>query len=272
MKGVRALIFDVDGTLAETERDGHRLAFNRAFVAAGLDWVWSVELYGQLLEIAGGKERIAHYMQHYQPNFVPEIDRTEFIAGLHQSKSRFYQQLLQGGEIKLRPGVRRLIQEARESGVRLAIATTSSLENVIPLLETALEPDSPSWFDVIAAGDIVPRKKPAPDIYQYVLETLALAPEDCLVLEDSQQGLRAAVAAGLQTIVTCNDYTRDHDLTSAQLVVDCLGDVDNPFQVLQGDLPKKSPNAKFFDLALANSFVNASDNSLESPLETTLAA
>lgn len=254
MKEVRAILFDVDGTLAETERDGHRIAFNRAFQAAGLNWNWTIELYGELLEIAGGKERIQHYIQHYQPSFQPPTDLVEFAATLHRAKSQHYQALLSQGEIRLRPGVRRLIQEAREAGVRLAIATTSALENVLPLLEQALEPGSAEWFEVIAAGDIVAAKKPAPDIYEYALRQMQLDPTDCVAIEDSQQGLRAARGAGLPTIVTCNDYTRNHNFQDATLVVSTLGDVDNPFTVYQGD----AQDAQFVDLALINAMMDAS--------------
>ncbi len=252
MSKLRALIFDVDGTIAETERDGHRVAFNRAFAAKGLhSWVWTVDLYGRLLEITGGKERIQHYAARYQPNFVPPIDWALFAADLHQLKGRFYRELLLGRAIGLRPGIRRLIQEARETGVRLAIATTSSLENVLPLLELALEEESASWFEVIAAGDIVPAKKPAPDIYQYVLRELNLEASECLVIEDSIMGVRSALAAGLKTVVTCNDYTRGQDFRSATLVLDGLGDVDAPMGVMGGTGRNLVGDATFFDLAIA---------------------
>lgn len=247
MAKLQALIFDVDGTLAETERDGHRVAFNRAFAQAGLDWDWSETLYGELLEIAGGKERIQFFVEQYNPHGSLPTNLDHFAAYLHAAKSRFYQELLQENAIPLRPGVRRLLTEALNSGVRLAIATTSTLPNAMALLEHALAPDSRSWFDVIAAGNIVPAKKPAPDIYQFVLDKMGLTPKDCLVIEDSHQGLTAATRAELPVVVTANGYTRQEDLSTATLVVDHLGEPENPFTVLAGD----AAGASYLDLALA---------------------
>lgn len=235
MSHLQAFIFDVDGTLAETEREGHRIAFNLAFAEAGLEWNWTPELYGELLEIAGGKERMKFYLQQHQADFETPMDLVDWLAQLHRSKTQYFNQLLQQGKIGLRPGVRRLIQQAREQGMRLAIATTSAPENAIALLKTALAPDSPEWFDVIAAGDIVPAKKPAPDIYHYVLEQMGLAPEQCLVFEDSEQGLNAATTAGLKTVITLNDYTRHHNFAKAALVLNHLGEPDLPFSAIAGD-------------------------------------
>jgi HAD superfamily hydrolase (TIGR01509 family) len=231
MTELKAIIFDVDGTLADTERDGHRIAFNRSFAAAGLDWHWSSALYGELLAIAGGKERIAHYLDTHLPDFTPPQDRDRWIAQLHAAKNQQYRDLLQAGAIPLRPGVKRLIAEARNAGIRLAIATTSALPNAIALLEQTLDP---SWFELIAAGDIVPAKKPAPDIYHYVLAQMQLNPEDCIVFEDSPHGLTAAHQAGLPTIVTVNDYTRNNDFHPACLVLDHLGEPDAPCTLLAG--------------------------------------
>jgi beta-phosphoglucomutase-like phosphatase (HAD superfamily) len=169
MQALQALIFDVDGTLADTERDGHRPAFNRAFREAGLDWDWTVPLYGELLAVTGGKERILHYLRHWQPDFLERPDLADFIAGLHQRKTAHYLDLLRSGAIPLRPGVLRLLGEARDAGIRLAVATTTTPENVTTLLECAGHADLPGWFEVIAAGDIVPAKKPAPDIFVYAL-------------------------------------------------------------------------------------------------------
>lgn len=241
MYGFKALIFDVDGTVADTERDGHRPAFNAAFAAAGLDWHWDPELYGELLAVAGGKERIRHFMQRAGIEPEPGVDPDEFVAHLHRDKTAHYLALLRQGAIPLRPGVQRLWREARAAGVRLAIATTTTPENVVELLENAGEPGLSGWFEVIAAGDVVPNKKPAPDIFTYALERLDLKPEDCVAVEDSDNGARAALDAGIRAlVVTVNDYTVDQDFGAAALVVDQLGEPDSPSRVLAGDLGDRS--------------------------------
>lgn len=240
MTQLKALLFDVDGTLADTECDGHRVAFNQAFAEAGLDWNWDIALYGDLLQVTGGKERIQFFIDRYQPNFTKPDDLTSFIAKLHKRKTHFYLELLQAGHIHLRSGVKRLIQEAREAGLRLAIVTTTTPENVTYLLQATLGADSLGWFDCIAAGDIVAKKKPAPDIYEYALAQLNLKPEECLAFEDSENGLKAALGAGVPTIVTLNEYTKMQDLSGAWLVVDELGESDQRCKVLQGDLSQNT--------------------------------
>ena len=233
MNELQALIFDVDGTLADTEKDGHRVAFNQAFSKRGLNWNWSVELYSELLAIAGGRERIQYFIARDSPS-LPKCDHlSDFITDLHQLKNQYYQALLKKGAVPLRPGVKRLIIEARDRGLRLAIATTSALPNAIALLERNLDPD---WFEIVAAGDVVPYKKPAPDIYHYVLAKMNLSANDCIVFEDSQHGLQAATDAGLKTIVTINDYTKKQNFDRAALVVNHLGELDNPTQFIQGKL------------------------------------
>ena len=248
MNQLQGLIFDVDGTLANTERDGHRVAFNQAFAEAGLDWNWSVDFYAELLTVSGGKERIKYYLQQYLPKFKPSKDLTDFVADLHQLKTNQYLELLRSGAIKLRPGAKRLIEEAKTQGIAMAIATTTSLPNVIALLEKYLDLD---WFEVIAAGDIVPAKKPAPDIYYYAIDKMKLSAENFIVLEDSDNGLEAATAAGLKTVVTLNNYTQKQDFSQAVLVISDLGEPEQPCQVLQGELEKD-----YLDLAGLRSILN----------------
>ena len=235
MSKLEALIFDVDGTLADTERDGHRVAFNQAFQEAGLDWDWTVELYGDLLQVTGGKERIRFYVEEFLTDFALDEELTDFAATLHQRKTHFYLELLQSGAIPLRSGVARLLTEAHDAGLRLAIATTTTPANVTYLLTATLGEASLDWFEVIAAGDIVPAKKPAPDIYTWAMEQMNLKPEACLAFEDSLNGVKSSLAADLTTIITVNGYTQNDDFSGAAIVLDQYGEPDTPFHVLKGD-------------------------------------
>ncbi len=246
MAKLDALLFDVDGTLADTERDGHRVAFNLAFRDADLDWDWSEELYGKLLAVTGGKERIRYYLDQFNTKFERPAELDRFIAGLHKAKTAHYTRMLAEGLIPLRPGVRRLIEEARVAGLKVGVATTTTPENVTALLENTLGRGATAWFDVIAAGDVVPQKKPAPDIYLYAMEQLGLEPSACIAFEDSYNGIRASSAAGLKTIVAVNGYTQDDDFTGASIVLDHWGEPENPFTVLSGD----AGGAGYLDLAL----------------------
>ncbi|MDH5734655.1 MAG: HAD-IA family hydrolase, partial [Gammaproteobacteria bacterium] len=165
-----------------------------------------------------------------------KTDSTQnLIKELHQSKTRHYTELLATGTIPLRTGVKRLLKEALDNNLRIAIATTTTPENVTALLEHALEPGSTEWFDVIAAGDIVPAKKPAPDIYTYALEKMKLPASACLAFEDSENGIRSSMGADLKTLITINDYTKDHDFTGAAIVLSDLGEPDNKFTTIAGD-------------------------------------
>jgi HAD superfamily hydrolase (TIGR01509 family) len=245
MTELKALIFDVDGTLADTE-DVHRLAFNRAFVQSGLEWEWSQELYGQLLAVTGGKERIRHYVNTHMTGFMENDELTDFAAELHKAKTAIYTRMLADGEIQMRCGVARLLREAREGGMKLAIATTTTYANVEALINNALQADAMDWFEVVGAGDVVPRKKPAPDIYDLVLDKLQLSPHQCMAFEDSANGVRSARGAKLRTIVTLNHYTQEHDFNGASIVLDQLGEPDKPFEVISGD----ALGHTYLDLAL----------------------
>lgn len=231
---LKAFLFDVDGTLSDTERDGHRVAFNRAFDEYGIDWHWDIDTYGALLAVTGGKERMKYFADKFlDQNKWPDNLET-LIPELHQAKTRHYTELLSTGAIPLRPGVERLLREARQRGIRLAIATTTTPANVTALLTHTLGEEAIDWFDVIAAGDIVPAKKPAPDIYDYALDTMQLTADECIAFEDSGNGIKSSMGADLKTIVTVNDYTRDHDFNDACIVLDQMGEPGSPFKVISG--------------------------------------
>jgi len=223
----RALIFDVDGTLADTE-ELHRQAFNEAFFACGVDWRWGPALYADLLQITGGKERIAEYISRQQ---IPAAERgrlLRLIPQMHAAKTRIYRELVALGHLRPRAGVIRLMRAARAAGLKLAIASTTSPENVESLLSSSFGRDAQHWFSAIATGDVVTRKKPAPDIYNLALERLAIAPERAIAFEDSAIGVRSAKAAGLFTVATPSLWTIGQDFTSADLVLTSLADPDKP--------------------------------------------
>lgn len=227
---LEALIWDVDGTLAETE-EGHRAAFNAAFAGAGLDWHWDPALYARLLEVAGGKERIRRYLET-TPGAGPLDDGA--VRRLHAAKTAHYVSAVAAGAVALRPGVRRLLHEAQAAGLRLAIATTTSPANVQALLLATLGPDGHGLFEVIGAGDMVPRKKPAPDIFRHVLDQLGLPADRCLAFEDTVNGLDAAHGAGIPVVVTTSLYGGTDGFGDAAMVVDTLGEPEAPCWVLSG--------------------------------------
>ena len=223
-RALEALIFDVDGTLADTE-EAHRQAFNEAFLAHGLEVRWSVERYAELLAVTGGKERLRHYIAGAA---LPERDRLpllERVPEIHATKTRLYGELVSGGHVRVRPGISRLLGEARRNGVRLAVASTTSPENVERLIVAGLGPHALDWFDVIATGDAVARKKPAPDIYRLALGKLDVTPERAVAFEDSAIGVRAAKAAHLFTVATPTAWTLGEDFGAADLTLPSLGDL-----------------------------------------------
>ncbi len=219
MSQLRALIFDVDGTLAETE-EAHRRAFNDTFSKFGLSWVWTEEDYRILLRTTGGKER----MRVHADTTGFTIDDA-LIADIHREKTARYGAILANRELQLRPGIAELIAEAREQGIRLAIATTTNRPNVDALIEATMDCAAGDIFGVIAAGDEVKAKKPAPDVYLAALERLNLPASNCLALEDSRNGLLSATRAGIATIVSPSRYTIGEDFSGAAAVVDDFSEV-----------------------------------------------
>jgi len=226
---LKALIFDVDGTLADTE-EAHRRAFNEAFTATGLGWHWDRPRYRELLQVSGGKERIRHHWQQVQPDLTAldgqAIDNT--IDQIHALKNAAYERLVAQGGVQLRPGVLALIEAARQARLHLAIATTTSPVNVSALLRRALGPDWALRFTVIEDASTAPRKKPHPQVYQQTLQHLGLGPQQAVAFEDSANGLQAAHAAGLATVVTPTAYTAHQDFSQALRVLPDLGDVTVP--------------------------------------------
>ncbi|AGA89253.1 haloacid dehalogenase superfamily protein, subfamily IA, variant 3 with third motif having DD or ED [Thioflavicoccus mobilis 8321] len=233
---LEAVIFDVDGTLADTE-EAHRQAFNATFQEFGLPWDWDQTLYRQLLAVSGGKERIRHYCTNAHPQWLRGPDADERIAALHKHKTERYAEIVASGGVAPRPGVRRLIEELQGAGIRLAIATTTSLANVASLLENSLSGLPEDTFEVIGAGEHAADKKPSPAIYDWVLAELALPPERCLAIEDSENGLRAALGADLPTLVTESCWSQGDDFSGSLAVLSDLGEPEAPFRLLAGALP-----------------------------------
>ncbi|GIF64296.1 phosphatase [Asanoa ishikariensis] len=240
---VTALVFDCDGVLADTERFGHLPAFNQAFAEFGLPVRWDEEEYGRRLAIGGGKERMKSLLT---PEFVAEAGlptdaagQAEAVAAWHRRKTELYTAMVEAGKLPARPGIARIVEEAYAAGWPLAVASTSAEPSVRAVLEHAVGPDRARDFTVLA-GDVVPHKKPAPDIYLLTLERLGLAPHEAVVVEDSHNGLEAAKAAGIACVVTVNGYTADEDFTGAAFVVDSLGEPGaEPVTVLANHSPAR---------------------------------
>lgn len=241
-----ALIFDCDGVISDTERDGHLPAFNQLFEEAGVPLRWTEETYGQALRIGGGKERLAALLT---PEVARELglpadpeQRRTIVARWHQRKTQIYVELARSGMLPPRPGIVRIVDEARAAGWQLAICSTSAEPSVRAILGSTVGPEVAAGFTVLA-GDVVPRKKPAPDIYLLALERLHVDARDAVVVEDSRNGLLAATAAGLVTVVTVNGYTEDEDFREAALVVSSLGDPGGPPARTLADPHRIAPGA-----------------------------
>lgn len=238
---LKAIIFDLDGTIAETE-DAHRAAFNRAFAAAGLSWHWDPATWSGLLEIAGGRNRLHAWLADNRPDLLQGPEATHLLDTLHGAKDRLYREILEAGEIPLRPGIRALMDEARASGVRIAIATTSRRAIAQRVIECCLGEDAPGWFDAFLGHEDATYRKPHPDIYRRAAARLRLRPRDCLALEDSAIGVASAVSAGVPVVATVNAYSGDRPFEGALAVVSDLGSDAAPFRRMAGPpAPEPTP-------------------------------
>jgi HAD superfamily hydrolase (TIGR01509 family) len=224
MGKIKAIFFDQDGVIIDTERDGHRVSFNMTFKEFGFTDEWSVDYYHELLQIGGGKERMKHHWQtkgFSRP--VPPVDVDELIKNMHKRKTALFVQLIDSGKLPLRPGIHRLMQEAMTAGLKIGVCTTSNEQTAKAITEDFL-PDIK--FDVVLAGDIVSKKKPDPEIYTLALNLTGLKPEEAIVIEDSRNGVLSAKSAGTHVVVTTNYYTENEDLSAGDIIVSCLGDPD----------------------------------------------
>ena len=224
MVEIKAIIFDQDGVIIDTERDGHRVAFNKTFKEFGFNFEWDVDYYHELLQVAGGKERMRHHL--HTKGFGREVkpeEENELIKALHKRKTEIFIELIKKGALPLRPGIKRIMKEAMNRGLKVGICTTSNEKAAHAVAYEILKDIK---FDFVLAGDVVKKKKPDPEIYLLGLKKGCLKAEECIVVEDSRNGLLAAKAAGMNVVVTTNHYTEKEDLREADIIVTCLGDPD----------------------------------------------
>ena len=234
MQQLKAIFFDMDGTIIDTEKDGHRVAFNEAFARLGINAEWDVSKYHQLLQIAGGKERMKFFFQGEGKEFLPaEKSIDDFVQQLHLLKTEIFVSLIESSKLPLRPGIKRLMQEANEKGILIGICTTSNEKAVKAIVNSLL---SEIKIDFILAGDIVTNKKPDPEIYLLALQKTGLTGDEVVVVEDSENGLIAGKSAGIKVLVTVNEYTKNENTTGAEAVITSLGDENEKANVLAGDL------------------------------------
>ncbi len=236
---IKAVFFDMDGVIVDTERYGHRVAFNEAFKEFGLDFEWDDNEYHNLLQTGGGKERIAYYLKSIDfkgEEYLANPD--DYIKKIHKRKTELFVDMISKGKLPLRPGIKRLMKEINEAGLYLGVCTTSNENSAKAVIKSLL---GDIKFDLLIAGDMVSKKKPDPEIYLKAIENAGILPEEGWVIEDSNIGVSAAVKAGLNVAATVNEYTKNEDVYSAAIVVDCLGEPSGPSSVIQGN-----SSVKFF--------------------------
>jgi HAD superfamily hydrolase (TIGR01509 family) len=235
MAAIKALFFDMDGVIIDTERDGHRVAFNEAFISLGFDFQWDVEKYHALLQVAGGKERMKHYFQEEGlfAEFSP-AEMKDLLLTIHKKKTGIFLEMLETGKLPLRPGIKRFMKEAMELDLLICVCTTANEKAAGAVTRNML---AEITFAHVLAGDIVKKKKPDPEIYTLALQKTGLSPDACIVIEDSAIGVLAAKAAGLRVIATTNGYTEQEDLSQADIIVSSLGDVNGEKGRLKTELP-----------------------------------
>ncbi len=238
---LRALLFDLDGTLAETEAFGHRPSYNDAFRELGLSFRWSERLYKRLLARPSGKDRLHHYLRRYEPELgehAEAVGESEdaWVDHVHALKSQYFDRRLQAGEVPLRPGVARLLRAASDAGLRLAVVSNASARSIKPFLKHGLGPELAERVSLVIGGESGLARKPSPDLYRHALAKLKLAHYECIAIEDSQIGLAAARAAGIPTVITINAETLSQDFLGAALVLTHLGDPDNDSAVVRGHM------------------------------------
>ncbi|MEW6402337.1 MAG: HAD-IA family hydrolase [Chloroflexota bacterium] len=236
MAEIKAVFFDQDGVIIDTERDGHRVSFNMTFKEFGFTDEWSVDYYHELLQIAGGKERMKHHAQtkgFSKPIPAEELD--ELVKAMHKRKTALFVELIESGQLPLRPGIHRFMKEAMDAGLKIAVCTTSNEQAAKAITEKILHDIK---FEIVLAGDVVKNKKPDPEIYNLALTKLGLKPEEVFIVEDSKNGVKAGKAAGAKVIVTTNVYTEKEDVSMGDIIVTCLGDPDGQkAEMRKGDLP-----------------------------------
>jgi HAD superfamily hydrolase (TIGR01509 family) len=236
MAQIKAIFFDQDGVIIDTERDGHRVSFNETFKEFGFDVNWDIEYYHELLQVGGGKERMKHHLhtRGFGKEVKPE-EEDELIKAMHKYKTTHFIELIESGKLPLRPGIHRFMQEGMNSGLTLAVCTTSNVRAAQAIAFNILKDIK---FEFVLAGDMVTKKKPDPEIYNMALSKTGLKPEECLVIEDSRNGVLAAQAAGMRIVATTNHYTEQEDLSPADIIVSCLGDPGGETGVMtKGSLP-----------------------------------